>query len=124
MPYNPKSAANLKKFEAGNKSAGRIVDARNVLTMKFVKALRDDFEKHGDVAIVETREKDPAGYLRMIASLVPKDINITKRETVIDELSDGELAALATALREHTATGGSGAEITPPESGPESNSIH
>lgn len=40
----------------------------------FVAAMSDDFEKHGVDAIKRVREEDPSTYLKVIASLIPKEI--------------------------------------------------
>ena len=63
---------------------GRPKGSRNKLSEDFLKALADDFEKHGVDTIVAARESDPVAYVRMIAGLLPKEINaeITQRYVV------------------------------------------
>jgi hypothetical protein len=61
--------------------------SRNFITKAFVEALRNDFELHGAAAIENCRIFEPAAYLRLIASLLPKEI--TKRPE--EQMSDAEL---------------------------------
>ena len=51
---------------------------------RIAAALADDFEEHGTAAIEAMREQDPSGYVRVIASLLPKDMNI--KHAIIEEL--------------------------------------
>ena len=46
---------------------------RQALNQAFLNKLSQDWRKHGDDVIVAAREKDPVGYLRIVASLLPKD---------------------------------------------------
>lgn len=99
---HPNSLANLKSVQKGQvlNPAGRPKGSKSRLQETFLKALADDFEQHGEQAIAVVRENDTPTYLRIVASLVPKEIDITKQNTNIwDELSDTELAAVLTGLR-------------------------
>ena len=66
------SLANLKPFGVGN--PGRPKGARNKLGEVFVKALLEDFEEHGIMAVRKVREEDTGTYLRVVAGLLPKQI--------------------------------------------------
>jgi len=82
------------KGVSGN-PAGRPKGSKNKLGEDFISALQQDFEAHGVAAIQEVRETKPADYLKVIAGILPKELNITK--TTVEELSDDDLArALAT----------------------------
>jgi hypothetical protein len=72
MELKPASLANLRPFAPGN--PGRPKGARNKLGEVFVKALLDDFEEHGIVAVKKVREQDTGTYLRVVAGLLPKQI--------------------------------------------------
>jgi len=63
----------FKKGEIAN-PGGRPLGAKNKLSEDFVAALAADFERYGLYPIVRTRNKDPGGYLRVIASIIPKEI--------------------------------------------------
>lgn len=84
-----------KKGEAPN-PGGKPVGARNRLQGNFVNALADDFELHGKKAIVELREKDVATYVRVVAGLMPKELEIKRP---VEELTDDELAAAIAELQ-------------------------
>ena len=64
----------FKKGEIANPS-GRPLGSKNVLSEDFVAALAADFARYGLYPISRTRNKDPTGYLRVIASIIPKEIS-------------------------------------------------
>ena len=71
------------KFAVGNHfGQGRPLGSRNKLSEKFVEMLAADFAEHGEVAVQKVREDDPAAYLRVVASLVPKQLDIDTRPPV------------------------------------------
>jgi hypothetical protein len=81
-------------------SNGRPQGSRDRLSTAFLKALADDFEVNGKEAIEKTRAEDPAAYLRVVASLQPKEIKLEKPE---DALSDEAMDALIAAFTAHLA---------------------
>src|SRR5262245_486421 len=54
---------------------GRPKSSRHRLTESFVKALADDFELHGIKAIEAVRDEKPGEYLRVIAAVLPKQLD-------------------------------------------------
>ena len=60
-----------KPGQSGN-PAGRPKGARSKLGEAFLEALAEDFSEHGVKAIKDSREKDPAAYVRTISGLLPK----------------------------------------------------
>jgi hypothetical protein len=103
------------QFVIGYKGGpGRPKGSRNKLGEAFTQALLEDFEREGSVAIARTRDEDPAAYLRVIASVVPKEFKIEAEP--LGELSDDDLERLigliraaegsADAAREHPGTPG------------------
>lgn len=86
-PKRPDGMPVGKPFEKGN--PGRPKGSRHKLGEDFLSALARDFGAHGEEAIAETREKDPAAYVRVVAGLLPKEMLIRKEPET--ELSDDEL---------------------------------
>jgi hypothetical protein len=58
---------------------GRPKGSRNKLTETFLDIIASDFAEHGAEAIERVREGDPVMYLRIVGSLVPREL-IAKRE--------------------------------------------
>lgn len=98
MSKHPNSLANLKPIKPGEtrNPGGKPVAARNQLSKLFLNALVKDFEADGKGAIANARETDPMGYVRAIASILPKEFII---ERPLDGLSDDELTAAIADLR-------------------------
>ena len=82
------------RFITGNNGGGRKKGSRNRLTETLIAAIENDFADYGPEALAKLRADDPAAYLRIVASLVPRDL-ILKREQfpdysdhTIEELED------------------------------------
>jgi hypothetical protein len=98
-----KQAATLFKPGQTGNPAGRPKGSKNKLGEDFIAALAADFEAHG-VAVVQTvRQEKPEQYLKVIASILPKEFEI--RRTTLDGLTDDELAAGLETLRALVAGG-------------------
>ena len=78
-----------KPGQSGN-PAGRPKGSRQKLSEEFIRALAEDFENHGKDAIVKMREDRPGDYIKVIASLVPKDLNLNVNE--YEHWTDEQLA--------------------------------
>lgn len=72
----------FEKGQSGNPN-GRPKGSRNKLTDMFLAAVADDFAEHGAEAIEHVRKADPAAYLKLVGTLVPRDL-ISQRERTID----------------------------------------
>jgi hypothetical protein len=86
-------------FQPGNTfGTGRPKGARNRLAKKFLEDLMADWEAHGAKMISIMRREDPVAYVKAVASLVPKEVEVVS--SVVAELGDDELASFIEMLRE------------------------
>ena len=86
----------FKKGQSGN-PGGKPIGARNRLQGDFMRALSEDFAAHGKAAIVQCRMEKPDVYLRVVASLFPKELEVKRP---LDDLSDEELENAIALLRQ------------------------
>jgi hypothetical protein len=91
-------------FEKGHsiKSGGR-KGIKHRLSTAFLKALADDFEADGIEAIRICRVERPHEYLRVIAHLMPRDMNLEITDSRLQEISDNELDSLIDLARQRRA---------------------
>jgi hypothetical protein len=78
----------FKPGQSGN-PAGRPRGSRSKISEAFIAALNEDFAQHGVAVIERVRTEKPAEYLKIVASLVPRDINLNPPG--IEDLTDDEL---------------------------------
>src|SRR6516225_3794395 len=82
-------------FQKGmQKIGGRTKGVKNRL---FLTALADDFEQHGVDAIKIARVERPVEYVRIVASLMPRELEIM--DSRLADLSDEELDVFIAKLR-------------------------
>lgn len=79
---------------------GRPKGSRNRLSENFIAALSDDFDKHGPSVIETVRTEHPKDYLKVIASIVPKEFTV--KDQTLEDMSDDELVELLAAVRSLT----------------------
>jgi hypothetical protein len=79
-------------FRPGNDGhgGGRPAGVRNKLQGDFLKALAEDFALHGAGVIKIARIEKPVEYLKVIASVLPRELIVD--QGVLADLSDDELA--------------------------------
>jgi len=77
-----------KPGQSGN-PAGRPKGARNALGEAFIEAMHEDFKENGVAAIIAVRTEKPDQYLKVIASILPKDLNVNINQ--MDDLTDDQL---------------------------------
>ena len=92
------------QFKPGN--PGRPKGSRNKLGEAFIQALHDDFKEHGVAAIATVRTERPHEYLKVVASLQPKQIEI--KDDAFGDLTDEQLAAVLASV-----TAALGIEVAP-----------
>lgn len=78
------------RFVTGNGGGGRAKGSRNKLGEAFVDELYADWLANGADVIKTVRETRPQDYLKVIASILPKDVNVNV--SAIESMSDDELS--------------------------------
>ena len=88
------------RFLPGNSRGigGRPKGSRNKLGEDFIKALHDDFDRHGIAAIQTMREDKPHEYVKVIASLLPKELKVTTESDLTNDQLDQRIRQLASAI--------------------------
>ncbi|ANG99398.1 hypothetical protein [Brucella pseudogrignonensis] len=76
-PFKPRQSCN---------PAGRPKGARNKLGERFLEDLLHSWEAQGSPVIQTVIDTKPEAYLKVVASLMPKDVNINVNQ--IGEMSD------------------------------------
>jgi hypothetical protein len=90
------------RFLTGNIGGGRPRGSRSKLTETFLATIARDFESNGADALEALRLEDPASYLRLVASLVPRGLVLQyERESVFGDLSISEAEEMLARLERH-----------------------
>jgi hypothetical protein len=85
-------------FEKGmTKIGGRAKGVRNRLSHTFLEALQKDFAEHGEEAIKICRIERPSEYVKIVAGLMPKELDITNN--TLTEIDDSELVGFIEYVR-------------------------
>jgi hypothetical protein len=98
-PRNPEQADTVSRdssgrFLTGNYGGpGRPLGSRNRLSENFLTDVCADWEQHCISVIADVRNKYPAVYFRIVASIVPRDQPGPVQTTDLDDLTDAELIA-------------------------------
>jgi len=69
--------------------SGRAKGARNRISTLFLNELADDFEKNGKGVIAIMRIERPVEYCKVIASILPKELELSDNR--LAEIPDDEL---------------------------------
>jgi hypothetical protein len=80
-------------FRANPNNMGRPRGSKDVLGRVFTAELLADFEANGKQAIVDCREKSPSDYLKIIASILPKHVEV-KHDVATKESIESTLNAI------------------------------
>ena len=86
----PEQDERTGRFLPGNSgNGGRPKGARSKLSEAFLADVQADWEQHGPQVIEAVRTEKPDQYMKVIASILPKDLNINVNQ--YDEMTDDEL---------------------------------
>lgn len=116
----------VKRDEAGKfivppVSPGRPKGARNKLGEEFLQDMLSDWKEHGVAVIQAVRAEKPDQYLKVVASVLPKELNVKVSE--LDDLTDDQLARQLAAIASQLANAGVdfgqgiGAQTAPKQTG-------
>jgi len=83
--------------ESGNPN-GRALGSRNKLNESFITALYEDFTKHGVKVIERVREERPEIYLKVIASILPREMHV-RSESLFAGMSNDDVDNLLVEIR-------------------------
>ncbi len=82
---------------------GRPKGSKNRLSEAFWHMVADAWEAKGESAVERVITDDPSTFFRVVASLMPKEAELTIRTLKANQLGDDELADIAVGGSEGTA---------------------
>lgn len=94
------------RFSTTNPGRAKQKGARDRLSAAFLTAMADDFDEHGKEVIARVRQEDPATYMRVFATLTPKELEMT--HAPLDDWTRDELQKGIAWLRTQIASEGPG----------------
>jgi Family of unknown function (DUF5681) len=106
-PKNSNVATRFKPGESGN-PAGRPQGTRNRYSEDVLTVLANDWAAGGADVVARVRATDPSTYLRVVASILPKDVLVNVQQSVPGNLQPEAWASLRRVLDLIESCGASG----------------
>ena len=85
--------AKTGRFVTGNNGGGRPKGSRNKLTTEFLDDLYAKWQQHGADVLERVIRDDPAAFLRTVAQILPKEIDMNTGSDFDDCATVGEILA-------------------------------
>lgn len=89
MDELPQKDETTGRFVTGNRGGGRPKGSRNKLAEAFITDMHADWEANGASVIETVRSERPDVYLKVVASILPRDLNVNINP--LEEADDAEL---------------------------------
>ena len=89
MDEPPQKDETTGRFVTGNSGGGRPKGSRNKLAEAFITDMQADWEANGASVIETVRSERPDVYLKVVASILPRDLNVNINP--LEEADDAEL---------------------------------
>src|SRR6516165_8218140 len=86
IPYKPGQSGNAK---------GRPQGSRNKLTEEFTHSLCKAWLIYGEAALQTVAMTQPVEFIRVVASLMPRDVEVTIAHVKAERMSDDQLLEIA-----------------------------
>ena len=86
-------------FITPGNNRGRPVGSRNLLQRRFIEALAKYFDEHGEGIIRVVRVEEPATYLKLIASVLPREL-LYENVNAMKEFTDDQVDELIVNIRQ------------------------
>ena len=93
MPKGNPNPSPATRFSADNPGRAKQKGARDRLSAAFLTDFAADYDANGKAVIETVRGQDPVAYMRIAASLLPKQIEITE-DNELARFSDDEIEML------------------------------
>jgi hypothetical protein len=98
---NPASRNEQGRFLTGNNGGpGRPRGSRNKLGEEFCLAIYEDWREHGPAVIEAVRIERPWDYLKVVAALVPRQIDLQSSDEFTSMNKEAAVAALDALIEE------------------------